>query len=138
MPLPSIGSLTQYGENLSLNALTANGGFSLAGPLWLALYTVAPTDTSAGTEVAGGAYERQTMAFGVASGSPAISLSTTVVIFPVSGGATSSWSVVTGFALLDSFTGGNQIWWGYLSTPRTINIGSALEFSVGSIQLTQD
>lgn len=138
MPLPSIGSLTQYGETLSLNALTGNGDFSLGGPLWLALYTVAPTDTTAGTEVSGGAYGRQTMSFTGAAGSPAVSTSITIVSFPASGGATATWGITTGFGLLDSFTGGNQIWWGYLSVPRTINIGDALDFPESSIQLTQD
>jgi hypothetical protein len=138
MPLPSIGSLTQYGEQLLLNASTGNGGTNVPSSLWLALYTVAPTDTTAGTEVSGGAYLRQSMYFTEASGSPAVSTNITAVAFPASGGATAAWGIVTGFSLLDLPSGGNQIWWGYLNTPRTINSGDSLDFSSSSIQLTMD
>jgi hypothetical protein len=141
MPV-SVGTLTQYGENLALNALTGGTPFVL-GTLYLALYTTAPTDVSAGTEVSGGAYTRLAVSFLASAGSPALTSNTNDVYFPGgnppgNGVAASDWGVVLAFAICDSFSLGNQIWWGNLATPRTINTGDALDFPVGSIHLMMD
>ena len=140
--MPSVGSLTQYGETLVLNALTTGVPFSIPN-LWLGLYTVAPTDVSAGTEVLGGAYTRLPITFLAASGAPATTSNTNDVYFPGgnppgTGTATANWGIVVAFAICDSLSLGNQIWWGNLSTPRTINTGSALDFPIGSVVLTVD
>jgi hypothetical protein len=139
----SVGSLTQYGETLALNALATGVPFNIPN-LWLALYTTAPTDTSAGTEVGGtGAYTRLPIFFLGASGAPATTSNSNDVYFPGgtppgTGTATSNWGIVRAFAICDSISLGNQIWWGNLATPRTINSGDALDFPVGSIQLMMD
>lgn len=138
----SVGNLTQYGQTLALNSLASGVPFGIPN-LWLALYTTAPTDVSAGVEVTGGAYARLQIFFAGASGSPATTQSTNAVYFPGgnppgTGTATADWGIVDSFAICDSMTLGNQIWWGNLSTNRTINTGDALNFPIGSIILMMD
>jgi hypothetical protein len=137
-----VGTLTQYGETLVLNALATGVSFSIPN-LWMSLYTVAPTDTAAGTEVTGGSYTREPIFFAAASGTPRSTSNTNAVYFPGgnppgNGVATSGWGVILAFAICDSLTLGNQIWWGNLTVFRTINTGDALNFAVSSIQLTMD
>src|ERR1700757_936711 len=101
MPV-SVGNLTSYGQTLALNALATGVPFSIPN-LWLALYTVAPTDTSAGTEVTGGAYYRLGITFLIASGVPASTMNTNEVFFPGgnppgTGTATADWGIVDSFA----------------------------------------
>ena len=102
----------------------------LGGSRYVALYTVAPTATSNGTEVSGGAYARQAVAFSAATGGA--TSNSGVVTFPT---ATGSWGSVVAWAVVDASSGGNQIVYKTI-TPVTVDTGDIVTFASGAIQVS--
>jgi hypothetical protein len=116
--------LTDIGERLALDA-------TLTGTLTVALYTAAPGEGGGGTEVSGGSYARQSIAFGAAatnSGTTTASNSGEI-LFPV---ATANWGTVAAAAV---YNGANMVWYGTLGTSRTVNSGDQFRFAAASIVL---
>lgn len=105
-------------------------GVSPASTRWLALYTVAPTATTDGTEVAGGAYVRQTAAFDAAAAGA--SQNSALVTFPA---ATASWGNVVGWAVIDAASGGSQRVFKGIA-PVSVGIGDVVKFNAGEIDVT--
>ena len=56
-------AFTDYLENKLLAHTFSNTAYTSPGTVYVALYTVAPTDSSVGTEVTGGGYVRQSASF---------------------------------------------------------------------------
>ena len=111
---------------------------TLAGP-YLALYTAAPSDSAAGTEVTGGAYARANTngLWATPSGSSPTTVSNNATItFPT---ATASWGTIVAFALFDASTGGNRLYWGDLTdATKAVASGDTASFASGAITLTED
>jgi len=103
--------------------------------VYVALFTVDPTDAGGGTEVTGGSYAR------VDSkgkwGAPAAGSVTTnaVVTFPT---ASANWGTVSSFALFTAVTGGNMTMWGTLTASKAVNNGDTASFAAGALTLTED
>lgn len=131
------------GNNLShtwqkklLNA--ALGAVNITAPttVYLALYTVAPTDNGGGTEVttSGTAYVRQAIAFSAAvdnGASPGASATSNgTVSFPV---ATANYGTVTSWGIFDASTAGNLIAFGNFSVSQAVNTGN--QFTVPTTNL---
>ncbi len=117
------------------------GGVAFPAPAThVALFTVAPTDSTAGTEVTGGAYARvnvtnNTTNWPAATGATAAKSNGTVVTFAT---ATAAWGTVVAFAIMDAATAGNMLWWGDLTTVKAIASGDTASFAVGSLSTTLD
>ena len=75
----------------------------LTGSLYVALFTSAPTSTTAGTEVSGGSYARQSVSF--ASASAGSKASSGAITFP---SATASWGTIVAWAIVTASSGGAQ------------------------------
>lgn len=124
---------TTYG-NRTLDWLLVTGNPTRASGTWLALYTAAPTASTAGTEVANtGAYARTAITFDAAA-----SLATqqaTDITFPT---ATSSWGTVTHWAIVDSATygAGAIILFGAFSAAKTIGSSDIFQVLDGDLDLT--
>ena len=128
------GSLKDAYKNIVLEALFRNVDYASTAT-FMALYTSAPTDSAAGTEVANaGSYARQAITFGAASGGSMTNSS--AVTFPQ---ATADWGTVTGFAIVDSATygGGNQIAYGDITPNQSIPSGVTASFAISAITCTQ-
>jgi hypothetical protein len=130
---------TDYSESKVNELLVGKTAFALPS-VWVALYTVAPTDAAAsGTEVTGGAYVRKaTVAADWAnsvSGSPSSIANANPLTFVT---ATASWGTVVAFALLDAATGGNMLIYATLTTSKTIGTGDTASFAVGALVHTED
>jgi hypothetical protein len=111
----------------------AEHGVSPAGSRWVALYTVAPTATTEGTEVSGGSYARQPITFAAAA--LGVGASNALVTFPA---ATAGWGTIVAFAIHDAVSGaGNQRYFKAI-TPRTVNIGDVAKILSGAITLQVD
>jgi len=123
------------GQAIGLTGASAAAG---SGPtsLYVALYTVNPTDTAGGTEVTGGSYARVAITSSLANWSGTQSAASTTVSTGTTGttsnnaaitfpAPTANWGVVTGFAIFDAVTGGNMLVWGALTTSKTVNNGDA-------------
>lgn len=123
-------ALTDYAENALLDHLL--GTASMTSPsCYLALYTVAPTDSTTGTEVSGTGYARQLTAFDAASGGTAVNTNTETF-----GPAGSDWGTVVACAVLDASTGGNMLFYATLGTSRTVLTGDTVNVDPGDLSLT--
>ena len=121
-----------YLDNAVLSAAVLQTPFTPPALIYVALFTVSPTPAGGGTEVAGAGYGRQTVTFGLASLGQVVS--NEGVVFPV---ATAPWGSLTSFALYDASSGGNLLYFGNLSTSRTVLAGDQVTFPSGQLVLIE-
>jgi hypothetical protein len=119
--------------------LFRTGSFTKPTVLGVALFTAAPSDSGGGTEVTGGSYARVDRPpldanWTAASSTDGLTDNAAVITFPA---PTANWGVVTHFAIFDATSGGNLLFHGALTTPKTINSGDpAPTFPTGSLDVT--
>ena len=95
---------------------------------YLALYTASPNAGGGGTEVSGGSYARQTVAFGaISNGSMSNTSAVTFTGMPA--------ATVTHFAILSASTGGTMRVYGALNASAAVISGDQVQFPVGSITI---
>jgi hypothetical protein len=123
-------AFTDYLETKLLAHTFSNTAFTTPGTVYVALYTVAPTDSSAGTEVSGGSYARQSAAF-TTSGNTASN--TSAIEYPT---ATAGYGTVVAVAVLDSLSGGNMLAYAALSANKTIATGDVFRIPAGDLDIT--
>ncbi len=123
-------AFTDYLETKLLAHTFSNTAFTTPGTVYVALYTVAPTDSSAGTEVSGGSYARQSAAF-TTSGNTASN--TSAIEYPT---ATAGYGTVVAVAVLDSSTSGNMLAYAALSANKTIATGDVFRIPAGDLDIT--
>lgn len=102
----------------------------LAGTLYLALYTSAPSAGANGTEVSGGSYARQVIAMGAASGG--VKTQTGEITFPT---ATAGWGTVVAWAICDAASGGNQLAFRSI-TSMVVNNGDQVIVPAGNVSVS--
>lgn len=95
-------------------------------PMKVALVTVLGTATTAGTEVTGGSYARQTIT--MTSSSSGSNSNTAVINFTNMPATT-----VVGIDVYDSNATPRRCWFGPLATSRTTAAGDTVSFAIGSI-----
>lgn len=125
------GNLTNYLENKLLDHFLGTTTYTKPSSVYVGLYTVAPSDSSAGTEVTGGSYARQAAAFSAASG-----------------GATSNSAnldftgmpacTVVAIGISDALSSGNLLLWGTLSSNKSLDSGDTLRISAGDLDISID
>lgn len=121
-------NLSNYLENKALDHVLGTTAFTMP-TVYLALFTSDPTDAGTGTEVSGGGYARQTIAFSASSGGA--TSNSAKVTFPV---ATASWGTITHIGLYDASTAGNMLWHGALSTSKAVATDDT--FEIGATKLS--
>lgn len=102
--------------------------------VWVGLCTADPSD-AASSECAAGTYKRMQVAFAVANGS-SIAGSTATVTFPQATGT--SWSTIHGYALFDSSSAGNMLYYANLASDVTVNVNDTVEFAASAIVVSLD
>lgn len=132
------GSKSDYLENELLDHVLGNAAYAAPATVYVALYTVAPTDAGGGTEVAAGDYARVTVTnnatnFPAASGG-AKSNGTEITFSE----ATSDWGTVVAFSIMDAATSGNFLYWADLSASKAIGSGDTAKFAIGDLDVTED
>lgn len=137
-------ALTDYAENKLVDAILR--GQSLGAPAtgYVALYTVCPTDSAAGTEVTGGSYARVAITSSLANWAGTQGAGTTVASTGTNGttsnnivltypAPTANWGVVTCWGILDAASAGNLWIYSALTVNKTINNGDAApSFAAGA------
>lgn len=123
-------SLSDTFETTTLNWLFTAGAVTRPTAWYIALYTVAPTDSTAGTEVTGGSYARQAVTMSVTGDTAS---NTAAVEWPE---ATASWGTVVAAAIMDASTSGNIIAYGALTANKTISSGDVFRFPAGAFDVT--
>ena len=132
------GSKSDYLELELLDHVLGGGDYSRPATVYIALYTVAPTDAGGGTECTGGSYVRKSVTNNdtnwpaAAAGAKA---NGTEIAFVE---ATGDWGTVVAFGIFDAESGGNLLYWGDLSASKSIDSGDTAKFAVGDIDITED
>lgn len=154
------GNLSNYAEQKILELSVGKTAWTNTA-VWIALYTATPTETSgpADSEVSHASYHRVAVStasgsvFGAATGGGSITNNGTYsnldgsasavtssgngqITFPTAG---ASWGTVTHVALVDSASGtGNIIWYGALTSTKTVDNGDIFQFAPSSLTLSLD
>ena len=123
---------SDYLEVNILNHVLRSTSYTSPAAVYVALYTVAPTDAGGGTEVTGSGYARQAVTFGP-PGTPAANqvTNTADVEFPIAGAG--GWGTIIAFALFDSSVAGNMLYHAKLTAARTIAVGDQFKFPIGQL-----
>jgi hypothetical protein len=125
-------SLSNTFETTTLQWLFTTTSVTRPTAWYLALYTVAPSDTGGGTECSGTSYDRQSFTMTV-SGNTATNGAN--IEFPVAG---SSWGTLVAVGVFDSLSGGNLIAYGNLTTSKAIDTGDVFRIPAGDLDITLD
>ena len=116
-------------ENQLLDALVGTSSYTVTTPIKLALVTANGSDSAAGTEVTGGSYARQTIAFDAASsGSIDNNAAISFTGMPA--------CTVVGIEIYDSAGSAKRLAYGALTASRTVTAGDTVQFAVSSITLS--
>jgi hypothetical protein len=94
----------------------------------------AAANLEAGTltdEVSGGSYTRKAVTFAAASGGSSATNAT--VTFDT---ATGNWGSITHVAVMDAATSGNVLFWGAVTTAKTIETGDTFQVSSGNLTVS--
>lgn len=125
-------SFSNYLENKVLLHVFGATAYTAPTTLYVALFTTDPGEAGTGTEVSGGSYARQTIAFTVVD---SLASNTAAVEFPT---ATASWGTITHAAVYDAVSGGNLLASGALTTSKTIASGDVLRIPAGDFDISLD
>jgi hypothetical protein len=131
------GSKTDALEQRLLDHLFKGGGtpaLPALSTVYVALFTAAPSDSAAGTEVSGSGYARQAVASAGWTRTASSISNNAEVAFPT---VTGSAYTVVGWAIMDALTVGNMLYWGD-TTSTTMNVGDVARFAASGITITED
>jgi hypothetical protein len=123
-------SLSNTFETTTLQWLFTTTSVTRPTAWYLALYTVAPTDTGGGTECSGTSYARQSFTMTV-SGDTATNGAN--IEFPTAG---SSWGTIVAVGVFTAVTGGDLIAYGNLTTSKAIDTGDVFRIPAGDLDIT--
>ena len=128
-----MAEFSNYLEAKLLNHVLRNTSYTAPTTTYVALFTSAPSDSAAGTEVSGGSYARQVLS--VTTATQGIVTSSADVTFPQ---ATAGWGTVTHIGIMDAITSGNLLMYTALTTSKTIDTDDILKISTGNLVVTLD
>ena len=135
------GKYEAYSQ-LILNYVFNGGSFAQPSNLYLALFSVAPTVSSTGTEATGSGYARLTVACNTTNW-PTISSTTTTITNNVAqtmATATGNWSSSsnqTDAGLWSASSSGTLYYWGDLATAKPILSGDTPSFAISAITVQE-
>ena len=125
-----MSAASDYTENLALTWLLTATAATRPSAWYLGLFTSATSDAGGGTEVSGGSYARQSVAFTVSTSTASNSATIT---FPT---ASASWGTITHVAVFDASTSGNMLFHGAVTTSKTIDSGDTFQVTSGNLTIT--
>jgi hypothetical protein len=125
------GNLTNYLENKLIDHFLGTTSYTMPADVYVALFTVAPSDAAGGTEVTGGSYARQIATFTAAS-SGATSNDSNIDFT----GMPATTTVAIG--IFDALTTGNMLLYGTLTTNKTTDAGDTLRIATGDLDISID
>jgi len=131
-------AMSDFLENKLLDHVLGGTAYTAPGTTYIALFTVAPSDSGGGTEVSGGSYARvaytnNTTNWPAASGGSKSNAN--VIDF---GTATANWGTIVAVAIFDAATAGNMLFYGNLTQSKTVNNGDGFKFLAGKLTISFD
>ena len=128
-----MSGFSDYLEDKVLEHVFGGNAFTAPTTLYVALYTVAPSDTGGGTEVSGGAYARQTGTFTVSGTNPTTASNTAAIEYPT---ATADYGTVVAVGILDASSSGNLLAYSTLDSSKVVSSGDVFRFNAGDLDIT--
>ena len=128
-----MAGFSDYLEDKVLDHVFGGSAYTAPSTLYVALYTVAPTDTGGGTEVSGGAYARQTATFSVSGTDPTTASNTAAIEYPT---ATADYGTVVAVGVFDASSSGNLLAYANLSASKVVSSGDIFRFNTGDLDIT--
>jgi hypothetical protein len=135
-----LSAASNYLENKVLDHVLTATSYSAPATRYLALFTntsgSAAANLEAGTltdevTTSSSAYGRETITFAAASGGSSASNAT--VTFDT---ATANWGTITHVAVMDAETSGNVLFYGAVTTSKTIETGDTFQVSSGNLTIS--
>ena len=130
-----MSAASDYLEDKLLDHVLGNTAFTQPSNIYLALFTadtgLEANSPSAEISTSGTAYGRQSVSF-AASLSGSASTSATVTF----SAATANWGTVTHVAVMDASTSGNVLFYGAVTTSKTIESGDTFQVSSGNLTVS--
>ena len=128
-----MAGFSDYLEDKVLDHVFGGSAYTAPSTLYVALYTVAPSDRGGGTEVSGGAYARQTATFSVSGTNPTTASNTAAIEYPT---ATADYGTVVAVGVFDASSSGNLLAYANLSTSKVVSSGDIFRFNTGDLDIT--
>lgn len=137
-----MSAASNYLEKAVLDHVLGNTTYTPASTLYLALFNNtsgnALTNLEAGTltdevTTSGTAYGRKAVTFSAATSGAGTAQSNSTVTYNA---ATATWGSVTHVAVMDALTSGNVLFYGAVTTPKTIDIGDTFQVTAGNLTIT--
>ena len=125
-------SLSNTFETHTLNYLFTATSVTRPTAWYVALFTSNPDEDASGTEVSGGAYARQSVAFTVSGNTASNSAA---IEFPT---ATAPYGTVTHIGVFDASSAGNLIAYAALTTSKAIDTGDVMRIPSSDLDVTMD
>ena len=131
---------SNYLENKVLDHVLTATSYTAPGTRYLALFNNTSGNAAANLEAgtltdevstSGTAYARKAVTFAAASGGTSATNAT--VTFDA---ATASWGSITHVAVMDAATGGNVLFWGAVTTSKTIDTGDTFQVTSGNLTIS--
>ena len=129
----NMAGFSDYLEDKVLDHVFGGNAYTAPATLYVALYTVAPTDTGGGTEVTGGSYARQSGAFTVSGTNPTTASNSAAIEYPT---ATADYGTVVAVGILDASSSGNLLAYANLDTSKSVTTGDVFRFDTGDLDIT--
>ena len=135
-----MSAASNYLENKVLDHVLTASGYTAPATRYLGLFTNASTNAGANLEAgtltdevstSGTAYTRKTVTFAAASGGSSATNAT--VTFDA---ATASWGTITHVAVMDAESSGNVLFWGAVTTSKTIDSGDTFQVTSGNLRIS--
>ena len=123
-------SFSDYLETKVLDHVFAGTAYTAPSTLYVALFTAAPSDSGGGTEVSGGGYARQTIAFTTSGDTTS---NNAAIEFPT---ATANYGSVTHVGIFDASSAGNLMAHAQLTSAKNIETGDVFRIPSGDLDIT--
>ena len=121
--------MTDYLQNRFLNASLRGTTYTGTASVYMALFSVSPTDDGSGTELVGSGYARQLITFD--PGSLGTVVSNNTVTF---GPALATWSTAVAIGIMNANAGGSVLY--YKPINNSVQTGASLVFAAGEVLVT--
>jgi len=133
------GSFSDFLELELLDHVFGNAAYSAPATLYIALFSVAPTDAGGGTEATGSGYARVAItnnATNFPAAAAGAKANGTSFDFATATGDWSAGANQVAFGIFDALTVGNLLCWADLTTPKPVLNGDTAKFAVGDLDIT--
>jgi hypothetical protein len=126
-------------RNAILDHVLGGPDYTRLATVYIALYTTSPTSSGGGTEVStsGTAYGRQSITNNTGSWTATAAGVKSNVNLIDFGTATSNWGTINAGTIMSAGSGGYILYFGPLTTPKTINTSDGFRIPIGGLVLTE-